>query len=711
MMTLRHVPLTALLVLSTVAGCGVVYTPQEFEESSITYGYRGGYEGAIKVVSMDFFSARIANAGDYTPRALPSIFSQQNAPAPVISTRQRLAEAGLDRVTPALELEPPTPLPFYDPRSETVAPVLRNEARQPLPAASFQPRDLRGLESRRSYGASAGSSMGGGAVGAGALGGDSFGAGGGAMGGGAADSGTAEGVDSLRSQLRPPAEALRPDDKPIPVIQPEEYLIGPGDVIGILSRLQPISNSNPAVSDIFSDAAKELLVQGDGEIYIPQAGAVNVGGLTLTEARGVIFDRLVDNQLDFDFGVEILRFGSKTIAVSGPDQTLLLPVTVKPTTLGDAVFSAGGVGLEPENTVVRVLRDGTIYEMTGDQFSGPQNLAQRYLKAGDIVSIVPVYDLARSLEYFDQQIRLRELERAERSEDRTNRQFALDNQRFELETQRFRADNQRFEVQNQRENQRLEADNLRFEIEKENYRLQAERLRQEGEIGRLAALRESDRSNEDARIANIEARQAYLDRLRTLELANIEAQRDLERGRREVLIANIEQRARERRERRELLELELQDERLRLQAQDSRLEQERSLFNERVRLGAVEQDFITIAGETNQQTVMPLPFNGKLSLSRALYQEANGLNVLTADSSEIYVIRTSDMDQIGEPLTAYHLDASNPAALAVASVFEMRPNDVVYVNPQPVTNWNRVITSLLPSTGLLQSGVSTVSGL
>jgi len=108
---------------------------------------------------------------------------------------------------------------------------------------------------------------------------------------------------------------------------------------------------------------------------------------------------------------------------------------------------------------------------------------------------------------------------------------------------------------------------------------------------------------------------------------------------------------------------------------------------------------------------MALPFEGSLTLNRVLYEKTGGMDMLSADTSEIYIIRIPPEDRIQDKLIAFHLNASNPAALAVASIFEMRPNDVVYVNPQPITKWNRVLTQILPSTGLLQSGISAAAGI
>lgn len=47
-------------------------------------------------------------------------------------------------------------------------------------------------------------------------------------------------------------------------------------------------------------------------------------------------------------------------------------------------------------------------------------------------------------------------------------------------------------------------------------------------------------------------------------------------------------------------------------------------------------------------------------------------------------------------IVAYHLDASNVVQLMNATVFEMRPRDIVFIEEQPITKWNRALQQLFP---------------
>jgi polysaccharide biosynthesis/export protein len=96
--------------------------------------------------------------------------------------------------------------------------------------------------------------------------------------------------------------------------------------------------------------------------------------------------------------------------------------------------------------------------------------------------------------------------------------------------------------------------------------------------------------------------------------------------------------------------------------------------------------------------------NGRLSLNEAL-GEAGGPNLLTANTSQIYVIRNT-----GQSSPAiFHLNAGSPTALALADTFSLKPRDVVYVDPVPLVSWNRVISLILPSAQALLTGRNVVS--
>jgi polysaccharide export outer membrane protein len=84
--------------------------------------------------------------------------------------------------------------------------------------------------------------------------------------------------------------------------------------------------------------------------------------------------------------------------------------------------------------------------------------------------------------------------------------------------------------------------------------------------------------------------------------------------------------------------------------------------------------------------------NGELTLAAAI-GEVGGFNQNTANPSQVYVIRgaSSEKPQI------FHLDANFATGMLLAERFNMQAQDVVFVDAAGVSQWNRVVSQLLPS--------------
>ncbi len=96
---------------------------------------------------------------------------------------------------------------------------------------------------------------------------------------------------------------------------------------------------------------------------------------------------------------------------------------------------------------------------------------------------------------------------------------------------------------------------------------------------------------------------------------------------------------------------------------------------------------------------------GDLNLTQVLGR-AGGINPVTANARAVYVIRgVKDLQK--EPATVYHLNARSPSAYALADNFTVRPGDVVWVGPSGITSWNRVLSQLLPLSGLVSQAALT----
>ncbi|WLP95215.1 polysaccharide biosynthesis/export family protein [Psychrobacter sp. M13] len=121
-----------------------------------------------------------------------------------------------------------------------------------------------------------------------------------------------------------------------------------------------------------------------------------------------------------------------------------------------------------------------------------------------------------------------------------------------------------------------------------------------------------------------------------------------------------------------------------------------------IHVNSQDRNRVYVLGEFGKVAPVPILEQG-LSLAQVL-GESQGLKSFTANAAKIYVVR----DNVGYSSTnIYYVDMQSLTSFPLANRFEMRPNDIVYVDPTGLTRWNRVLSALLPST----SAINTLSGL
>ena len=110
-----------------------------------------------------------------------------------------------------------------------------------------------------------------------------------------------------------------------------------------------------------------------------------------------------------------------------------------------------------------------------------------------------------------------------------------------------------------------------------------------------------------------------------------------------------------------------------------------------------EQHKVFVLGEVRRPS-SKLMARGSMSLAEAI-GDAEGFDPVTSNPGAVYVFRGRyDAPRV------YKLDASSADALLLAVQFQLEPLDVVYVTPYKLTDWNRIMTQLLPTIqGLWQS--------
>jgi polysaccharide biosynthesis/export protein len=99
---------------------------------------------------------------------------------------------------------------------------------------------------------------------------------------------------------------------------------------------------------------------------------------------------------------------------------------------------------------------------------------------------------------------------------------------------------------------------------------------------------------------------------------------------------------------------------------------------------------VFVLGEV-QRPSSRLMHKGRMTLAEAI-GDTEGLDPVTSNAAGIYVIRGSY-----EVPRVFRLDATNPDALLLAAQFPLQPLDVVFVSSHRLTQWNRIVTQLMPT--------------
>jgi len=122
----------------------------------------------------------------------------------------------------------------------------------------------------------------------------------------------------------------------------------------------------------------------------------------------------------------------------------------------------------------------------------------------------------------------------------------------------------------------------------------------------------------------------------------------------------------------------------------------RGNFQARTALGAEARDYVYLAGEVSNQARWPLPYDQQSSLADVLYDNG-GFSTATGNPAQIYILRASTNPAEFGAVTAWHLDARNAANLTLAARIQLRPHDIIFIEEQPITRWNRAFQQFFPT--------------
>ena len=160
---------------------------------------------------------------------------------------------------------------------------------------------------------------------------------------------------------------------------PDPYRIGAGDVLYITVWDHPELTVPAGPQQQVNLAGR--LVQGDGTLFYPYIGKIQAAGLTPTELRDKLAGQLAAVIHEPQVDVSILTYASQRVWVSGAArQASVVPLTVVPLTLQDAISTAGFDPSQADLSGVRLTRDGTTYVLDMTRLGG----TPIYLKAEDL---------------------------------------------------------------------------------------------------------------------------------------------------------------------------------------------------------------------------------------------------------------------------------------------------------------------------------------
>ena len=152
-------------------------------------------------------------------------------------------------------------------------------------------------------------------------------------------------------------------------INPDTYILGPGDLLGI----NIISTTNISIP---------IRVNPIGEILIPSVGVLNINSLSLTDARIRISDYVIRTALKNAIVnvtlLDIRRFKVQVLgAVYNPGYIYISPIDK----IYDAVLLSGGVQKFAHPEIVQVIRGESIIKVKLKEYISGNDLSQNISEA------------------------------------------------------------------------------------------------------------------------------------------------------------------------------------------------------------------------------------------------------------------------------------------------------------------------------------------
>ena len=164
-----------------------------------------------------------------------------------------------------------------------------------------------------------------------------------------------------------------------------EYGIGPGDVLSLTFILSSVNLDGGSAKSVASSAS---VVGPDGVATFLQVGAVDVGGLTLSQAQLTLSEAaLRGNAATDEVQLNVIKFVSQNIIVTGDVPTSVVTLAPNVNTYDNLLASAGVPSTPLSDSLVTLERAGVTYKMRASSILSSNNRGRFVARDGDRIDV------------------------------------------------------------------------------------------------------------------------------------------------------------------------------------------------------------------------------------------------------------------------------------------------------------------------------------
>ena len=164
-----------------------------------------------------------------------------------------------------------------------------------------------------------------------------------------------------------------------------EYSIGPGDVLSLTFILSSVNLDGASTKSVVSSSS---VVGPDGVATFLQVGAVDVGGLTLSQAQLTLSEAALRGSAATDeVQLNVIEFVSQNIIVTGDVPTSVVTLAPNANTYDNLLASAGVPSTPLSDSLVTLERAGVTYKMRASSILSSNNRGRFVARDGDRIDV------------------------------------------------------------------------------------------------------------------------------------------------------------------------------------------------------------------------------------------------------------------------------------------------------------------------------------